>query len=178
MEIKVNNELSLRLMQESEAETMFQVIQENKAFLGTWLNWVEFVETPENSIEKIQEDNLGYQSGKSLKLGIFKNNNFVGRIGFHWIKGIQAEIGYWLAESENRKGIITESCKALINYAFHEMNLHRVIIRMDTKNIPSKKVPERLGFTCEGIERGSTFIQKQPRDSFVYSLLKSDKINF
>ncbi len=178
MEIKVNNELSSRLMQESEAETMFQVIQENKAFLGTWLNWVEFVKTPENSIEKIREDIAGYASGKNLELGIFLNNQFIGRVGFHTIKDRNAEIGYWLAESENGKGIITESCKALIKYAFREMNLHRVIIKMDTENIPSKKVPERLGFTCEGIERGSTFIQKQPRDSFVYSLLKSDKINF
>ncbi len=94
MEIKVSNELSSRLMQESEAETMFQVIQENKAFLGTWLNWVEFVKTPENSIEKIREDIAGYASGKNLELGIFLNNQFIGRVGFHTIKDRNAEIGY------------------------------------------------------------------------------------
>ncbi len=142
MEIKVNKEISLRLMQENEAETMFQLIQENKIFLERWLDWVEFVKTPKDSIEKIQNDNLDYQSEKSLELGIFKNNKFIGRIGFHDLKNNQAEIGYWLTGSENGKGIITELCKALIRYAFREMNLHCIIIKMDVENIPSRKIPE------------------------------------
>ena len=45
---------------------------------------------------------------------------------------------------------------------------------MDTENLKSKNVPERLGFTKEGTARGSVLLKGEYRDSFVYSILKTD----
>jgi ribosomal-protein-serine acetyltransferase len=35
-------------------------------------------------------------------------------------------IGYWLAESYQKQGIITTSCQAIIDYGFFKLNLNRV----------------------------------------------------
>lgn len=46
----------------------------------------------------------------------------------------KTEIGYWLSEKFQHKGIVTHSCKALIDFAFSEMNLHRIQLKAATKN--------------------------------------------
>lgn len=177
-EIKVSEAITLQLMDRHHAKEMFAVVQNNKEFLKQWLSWPKCVKTEKDSLKKILDDQKKFGENTALELGIFKNGKFIGRIGFHWIKDIQAEIGYWLDLNETGSGIMTESCKALIRYTFQETNIHRIIIRMDVENIPSKKIPERLGFTCEGIERESILLKGEFRNSYVYSILKTDPITF
>lgn len=177
-ELKVSDEITLKLMDTHDVKDMFEVTSKNREFLAKWLSWANKVKSPQNSLEKITNDHIQFANNTGLELGIFKKGKFIGRVGFHTIKGDNAEVGYWLDKSKNGQGIITESLKVLIKYSFTETSLHRIIIKMDTENIPSKKVPERLGFTCEGIERGSMLVRGEYRDSFVYSLLKTDPINF
>ena len=177
-EINVSNEIKLKLMHRNDAREMFLVTKRNKDFLKQWLKWASNVKSERDSLQKILSDQKGFSENNSLELGIFKSGKFIGRIGFRSITGIQAEIGYWLDHSENGQGIITKSCKALIRHTFRETNIHRIIIKMDTENVPSRKIPERLGFTCEGVERASVLLRGEYRNSYVYSLLKTDPIIF
>ena len=87
----------------------------------------------------------------------------------------KTEIGYWLSESFQHKGIITQSGKALINYAFNEMNLNRIQLKAATGNLKSQQVAERLGFTKEGIERDGELHMRGFVDLVVFSLLKADR---
>ena len=41
----------------------------------------------------------------------------------------------------------------MIGSGFGELGPHRIVIRAGTENAPSRAVPERLGFTYEGIAR-------------------------
>lgn len=177
-EIPVSDELTLKLMDSNHAGDMFIVTQRNKAFLSEWLAWANKVKSPQDSLNKIAEDHTKFGDITGLELGIFLQGKFIGRIGFHSIKGTNAEVGYWLDQEHNGKGIITGCLKVLIKHAFTETNLHRIVIKMDIANVRSRKVPDRCGFTYEGIERESMLFKGEFRSSFVYSLLKTDKINF
>lgn len=174
--IDVNDEIQMKLLDNAHAEEMFRLTQKNKQFLSQWLIWVRDVKSLHDSKKKIQQDQDNFYNNTTLELGIFKNSVLIGRIGFISIKGFKAEIGYWLSESENGKGIITLCCKKLIEYAFTQTSIYRIAIRMDTENIKSRKVPERLGFTLEGTARGDVLLKGEYRDSFVYSLLKTDTV--
>ena len=70
---------------------------------------------------------------------------------------------------------MTSSVEALIDYAFNKIGINRIQIRVAIKNIPSRSIPERLGFSLEGIERdGELLVDNQFTDIAVYSLLKRE----
>ncbi|MNJ40026.1 putative ribosomal N-acetyltransferase YdaF [compost metagenome] len=73
---------------------------------------------------------------------------------------------------------MTSSCKAVINYVFHELSLNRVEIRAAVQNSKSRAIPERLNFCNEGIIRQAEWLYDHYVDYVVYGMLKEDwKIN-
>jgi len=174
-EIIVNEKVSMRLLNESDAKAMFNCIDSNRNFFRKYLYWVDKTKSVSDSLLKIQEDIEDYKSGKSLELGVFYENHFVGRCGFHKIGKLNLEIGYFLHENMNGQGIMTQCVKTLTQYGFDVLKKHRVVIKMDVDNKASKAIPEKLGFTLEGIERESNLsCEGEWRNSFVYSFLSTD----
>lgn len=94
-------------------------------------------------------------------------------IGLHAISDMEksAEIGYWIAEKASGQGLVTKSCRRIIDHAFGEMGLNRISIKCATENIKSRAIPERLGFIREGIEREAALLHGKFYDLVVYSLL-------
>lgn len=85
---------------------------------------------------------------------IHYNSEFAGIIGFKGTDSLskKTEIGYWLSEFFQKKGIITESVKALMEFAFNDLDISRIQIKCATGNISSKNISRRLEFKLEGIE--------------------------
>lgn len=85
------------------------------------------------------------------------------------------ELGYWLAEEYWGKGIMTEAAKAVIEYAFTQMELDIVSICTSPENKRSQGVIEKCCFTYEGMLRKSYKIYDgSTRDTLCYSLLKEE----
>ena len=62
-----------------------------------------------------------------------------------------------------------------MKFAFDELDVNRVQIKCATENIQSKKIPQKLNFTFEGIERdGELLAGGKFTDIEVYSLLKNE----
>lgn len=70
---------------------------------------------------------------------------------------------------------MTASCRALINRAFGELDLHRVMILCATENRRSRAIPERLGFTLEGVAREAEWLYDHFVDLAIYGLLRTDE---
>ena len=79
-----------------------------------------------------------------------------------------------MAENLQGKGIITKSCKALIDYCFSDLQLNRIEIKCGTENFKSKTIPEKLNFTKEGVIREGELLYDKFIDLNLYSLLKTD----
>ena len=62
------------------------------------------------------------------------------------------EIGYWLREEQQGKGIMAAAVRTLCDLAFGEMGMRRVEIRCGTGNLPSNRIPQRLGFLRSHVE--------------------------
>jgi ribosomal-protein-serine acetyltransferase len=84
------------------------------------------------------------------------------------------EIGYWIAQEHQGKGIVTEACRAMITHAFRELDLHRVQIRCATGNIKSCAIPQRLGFAHEGTAREAEMVNDRFIDLHIFGMLKQD----
>ena len=85
-----------------------------------------------------------------------------------------AEIEYCIGSYFQKKGLATEATKAVIQYGFDKMNLHKVQICHKSINIPSRKVIEKSGFVYEGALRDFFYMDGQYVDRLYYSILKEE----
>ena len=67
-------------------------------------------------------------------------------------------IGYWLTKSAEGSGVITDSCKVLIDYGFKDLRLHRIEIKAALTNFKSQAIPVKLNFKKEGILRQAELV--------------------
>lgn len=175
-EIKVNDEIVMKLLDNSHAEVQFDIVQKNREFLREFLPWVDKTHTVDDALANIQKSREGFELKESLELGIFYKDQFVGRCGFiSKMKTNSAEIGYWLDQDYNGKGIMAQCVKKLAEYGLGELGKHRIVIRMDKTNLPSRAIPKKIGFTYEGTERESELNSDGAwRDAEVWSFIQGD----
>jgi len=83
-----------------------------------------------------------------------------------------AGLGYVLIHRYWGKGYATEAAKALIQYGFSKMRLHRIWATCDIRNKVSARVLEKAGMKREGLLRKNVFQKGQWRDSYLYAILE------
>ncbi|NJL20140.1 MAG: GNAT family N-acetyltransferase [Leptolyngbyaceae cyanobacterium SM1_3_5] len=173
---KVNGELELRLFELRHAEILFALVEQNRDRLRAWLSWVDDSQSSQDTEKFIINSLQEFTSERGFAAGIWFHNQLVGSIGLHDISWSdrKATIGYWLSETVEGKGIMTNACRAIINYAFQELKLHRMTIRVQPENHRSRAIPERLGFQKEGILRQDNWMYDRYIDLIVYGLLADE----
>ena len=156
--LRVSDSVVLRALRPDDDRPLVQLVEENQEFLARWLPWAHgySLETARTFIVKERE---GYASGASLTLGLEVEGQLAGVAGFNRIdRGLsEAEIGYWLAERHNGRGIMTRACRTLINHAFEALGLRRIVVQAAAGNGPSRAIPERLGFRLEDIAQQARY---------------------
>ena len=174
--IPIDDDLILRQLSESDASPLFAVIESNRSFLRDWLPWLDTSRNPEDTLYFIRTAFEQFSNNDGFAAGIWYKSSVVGTIGFHKVDWLNrsVEIGYWLAEEYQGKGIVTKACKAFLDHAFDEWHLHRVQIRCAVGNMNSCRIPERLGFVKEGIQRHAEFLYDRYVDLIIYGMLEDE----
>ena len=174
--IQVDGEITLKLAELEDAEVLFELVEENRAYLQEWLSWVPDVKSVADQKESIRQGIQGLAKGRGIALNIIYLGEIVGCIGVHsiYLPYQRGEITYWLAKSATRTGIATRSCEALIRYAFEILGLHRIEIRCVPENTRSSAIPKRLGFTYEGTLKEAVLLNGCYVDQEVYRLLEQE----
>jgi RimJ/RimL family protein N-acetyltransferase len=85
------------------------------------------------------------------------------------------EIGYWVRSDATGDGIATEVTRRMLDVAFDELRLHRVILRIAVGNRASERVAEKLGFTREGVLREEIKVRGRWLDHSVWGLLEHER---
>jgi RimJ/RimL family protein N-acetyltransferase len=86
----------------------------------------------------------------------------------------EANIGYELSSAHWGHGYATEAARAIINFGFEELNLHRVWSWCVAENIGSYRVMEKIGMKFEGRLRQREFIKGEWHDHLVYAILRDE----
>ena len=82
-----------------------------------------------------------------------------------------ASLGYVLGEPMWGHGYATEAARAVLRWAFDTLDLNRVQAETDTRNTPSARVLEKLGFVREGTLREDCVVNGEVSDTWVFGLL-------
>ena len=111
-----------------------------------------------------------------LAMCVNGNENLIGGCGIFVTSIVNREgsICYWLGRPYWGKGYATEAAKALLNYAFTELGLHRITATCSPGNLRSKRVLGKLGMEMEGVLRGHVWQRTHWRDSDLFSILDKD----
>ena len=172
----LEDEIELRLLQLRHAPEIFARVEADRAFLRVWLPWVDHHRDVADTESFIHEALEQFVLGEAVHVGIWYGGAFAGVIGFHRINTEHrlGEIGYWLGETFQGKGIMTRACRAMVAYGFSELKLNRIEIHCAPENRKSRAIPERLGFQEEGILRQAERLRDRFVDNIVYGLVASD----
>src|SRR5690625_2747617 len=102
-----------------------------------------------------------------------------GTIGFNHIDITNGggELGYFLGESLQQKGITSRAYKTIIYNAFKMISLNRIEAYIANGNERSKALPRRFGFLEEGKIRQAEWLYDHYEDEIVYGLLAEDYTN-
>lgn len=143
---------------------MHEAIRESAEHIGRWMPWPDRHQTVDDTLEYIRHTQADLPRRESFGMGIFdrQTGELLGGIGLHprsWAIP-SLEIGYWIRESKEGKGYVTEAVKLLTRFSFGRLGANRVYIRCDSRNTRSCAIPRRLGFVKEGtlrnVERDSS----------------------
>jgi len=172
--LRVDNELELTLQYENRVEEAFAVIMGNYDHIHEWSSWLIEDFALEKAREFCKQHVKNFENGEGdIGLRIIYQDKIAGETGFHAInrKDKSAEIGYWLAKEYTGKGLVTKSVTRLLEYGFEELKLNRIVIKCVPENVKSRRIPEKLGFVQEGIEREGGWLHTRFVDHIVYSML-------
>ncbi len=174
--LQVDQNIELRLYEPSDAEELSALIEENFNHLKKWSAWLKADRSIENTHNFIERNRKQFADGEGFAVGIWFAGEMAGQIEYNYIDRVnrKTEIGFWLGESFQGKGLVTRSCRVLINYAFDELRLNRVEMRCGSENTKSRRIAEKLGFQEEGITRQAGWLHDRFVDFAVYGILKSE----
>ncbi|MCA0971958.1 GNAT family N-acetyltransferase [Halobacillus litoralis] len=173
---KVDEEITLKIIGMEDAEELYTLADQSREHLSTWLPWIHFTNSPDDTRQFIKSAMKRYGEADGLTVCILYKGKVAGTIDLHAIdwKNKKTSIGYWMGAGFKGKGLLTRSCDSLFTYVFEEMGLNRIEIRADVNNVKSRAVPERLGFVQEGIIREAAMLYDQPSDHAVYGMLRKE----
>jgi ribosomal-protein-serine acetyltransferase len=176
LEIPVTTEIRLRQLQTDDAPALFRLIHDSRKTLRRFLPWVDYNTSEEHSLRFIELMLHKADEQEAVAFGIWNNDALCGVIDLHgWDHILQkAEIGYWLGNVHQGKGIVTEACRGLVAYAFSTLRLNKLEVRFVLQNEKSAQIPIKLGFTREGILRESAKLHGQYVDMVVMGMLRHD----
>lgn len=94
----------------------------------------------------------------------------VGRVEVTVRRDGSAHLAYEIGPAYWRRGIATEACGRVIRALFEEAGATEVRAEVDTRNLPSIRLLERLGFERTGFRANADFFKGRASDEWSYRL--------
>jgi len=173
---QLNSDVALRLLDHRHAEELFALVDRNREHLRPWMLWTDGTTGVEHIRSFITGALQQFAENRGFHTGIWYRGQLAGAVGMlpiHW-SNRSVELGYWLGEEFQGKGLVTMTCRALIEHVFRDLELNRVEIRIASENRRSQAVTKRLGFTHEGTFRQAELLNGTLVDIERFALLRED----
>ena len=175
--IPINSDrLFLRPIQMEDAESVFQY--RSNAQVNQYQGWIP------KTIEDVHEFITNKVSNKInlpdtwFQFVIIKkdDNELIGDIGvhFHASDTSQVEMGCTLNQEYHGKGFAFEAVQSIINYLFDVLGNRRIIASIDSRNQPSIRLIECLGFRKKAHIKENPIQNNGCADDLIYAILKDE----
>lgn len=114
------------------------------------------------TLQSEQQAYLFYtQQKNNMRYAVMYEDRCVGVVSLKQIGYGTAAIGYYILDkSLHGKGICTEAVKQLMKIGFEELNLDLLYIWVNSDNVPSFRVAQKLGFYSVGLSSTKSCVHR------------------
>lgn len=150
--------------------------QEQVARYEPWdtTTWAE----REGVVERIREQRaLTFDMlSKYVEFAALLGEKAIGSVGVKRLSETHkdAEVGWVFDARYWGQGYATEAARALMDWCFRTLKLHRITAVCDARNVPSYRLMERLGMRREAHHVKSFFSKGEWTDDLVYAVLREE----
>ena len=167
--------LRLRPLAESDVAEVFAVFSD-PVVMRYWDG--PLMKTLQDAMQYIDHIHHGFRRRDFFQWGIADSSTdaIIGTCTLIHISAIhqRAEIGFALHQTQWGKGFGTETVRAILEFAFGTLKLHRIEADVDPRNDRSLHLLERLGFEREGCLRERYFLNGERQDAVMMGLLRAN----
>ena len=112
------------------------------------------------------------ETGATYAIAERATGSVVGAIGLGIVRAhALAELGYWIGVPFSNRGYASEASRALLDFGFSALDLHRIQARHFLRNPASGRVMEKIGMMREGVMRGAARKWDRFEDLAMYAVL-------
>lgn len=165
---------------ETDLEDIYQLQSLPETDQFNTLGIPESIDSTKNVLKNwLSESNTLPRISYTYTIKHVSTGNFIGLFGLKMGKAKYriAEVWYQILPIYWNKGYTSEALRAVLNYGFNTLDLHRIEAGCATKNIASIKVLEKSGFIREGHARKILPIRGDWVDNYSYAILDEDFYN-
>jgi ribosomal-protein-serine acetyltransferase len=168
----------VRLINKKDASSFNSLVSNNKSRINNYLPKTTKANSDLESTVLYIDQKIEQAEAKENFCFVIEDveaNELVGAIflkSFDWSVP-KCELGYFIDEKYEGKGVISKALKEIIDYCFLILKLNKLFLRTAVDNIGSKKVAEKNGFVKEGMLRKDFMTESgELIDVIYYGLLK------
>ena len=171
----VTPRLTLLATVAEHAEGLWQATEASLPELITYMAWAPQA-SPENSRAYAERSEKRFNEMLDWGFTLFHHGEVAGSIALMNYEALfhVAEIGYWIRSDLAGQGFGTEAARAVCEFGFDSIGLHRIELRAWTENPASIRIAEKLGFTREGLLREASWAKAGYQDMYIYGLLAKE----
>ncbi|WP_147805192.1 GNAT family N-acetyltransferase [Alkalicoccus halolimnae] len=172
----IDSETHLAILEPRHAKELYQVIDDSRETIGEWLSFPSHTNKVDDTAAFIKKSLKRLAENNGYWAGIWHNGRIAGSIGFLYIdwSAKKTEIGYWLGDEFTGKGLAAKALSQFIDHSFNDLGLRKIEVNTASKNLRSRTIPEKLGFTQEGTIRNYEYLNGEYHDRVIYGLLKEE----
>jgi RimJ/RimL family protein N-acetyltransferase len=176
--ILTDNTIMLRRFKPTDAEAVFEAVQESVSHLYPWFDWVSDEYTLAETHTWLEGQAVTWEAKQIYSFAITdtKTDQFLGACFLNHLnwKDRFANVAYWIRYGAIGRGVAPAATLLLARYGFEELKLNRLEIIMAESNKASLRVAEKVGATREGFLRRRIVVRETIYDAFLYSLIPED----
>ena len=171
----VTPRLTLLATVAEHADGLWQATEASLPELMTYMAWAPQASV-ENSRAYAERTEKRFNEMLDWGFTVFHHGEVAGSIALMNYEALfhVAEIGYWIRSDLAGQGLGTEAARAVCEFGFDSIGLHRIELRAWTENPASMRIAEKLGFTREGLLREASWAKAGYQDMYIYGLLAKE----
>ncbi len=170
--------IRIRKYRSDDMQNLVEAVRESVHTVGRWQGWCSSAYGENDGTTWIDNCIGAWDSGQRYDFAIVDaaNGGYLGGIGVNQrnIEHNFANVGYWVRESCQARGVATQAARLAIGFAFDVLGLTRIEIIAAVDNRASRRVAEKAGAALEGIARNRLVLNGTPLKAAVYAMVPAD----
>ena len=138
-------------MSTSHADGLHAAVVASRPELLPWMPWAR-EPSPEGSLAMTRRDEQAWRDDRVFHFAVIERESgeALGVAGLNRQGSDAAELHYWIRTDRAGRGLTTEACRALIDWARDELGVSHLTLWAGRENLASRRVAEKVGFTHLG----------------------------